>query len=80
MRYIVAALLTGALVALSVALAGCGQSRPPPSLIECHGKGTITGTGTASVDMLGGGSNAFSVTVDCGEGVLFRVVTPATTP
>lgn len=55
------------------ALTGCASNGHLnlPS-IECRGKGTITGTGSASV-MVGSASNNFSLQADCGDnGFTFR--------
>ena len=59
-----------------VQLAGCAANRPPPTAVECRGKGTITGQGEAAIALVGSGSNNFVLTVDCGDGVFFKQ-TPA---
>lgn len=57
-------------------LAGCATSPTGGHLpsIECKGKGTITGTGNASV-MMGSASNNFTIQADCGDnGFTFKQV------
>lgn len=55
-------------------LAGCATGSHQLPTIECKGKGTITGTGNASV-MVGSASNSFTIQADCGDnGFTFKQV------
>jgi hypothetical protein len=57
-----------------LALSGCATNSHHLPTIECKGKGTITGSGNASV-MVGSASNSFTIQADCGtEGFTFKQV------
>lgn len=53
-------------------LAGCNVAAKNPGVIECRGKGSITGSGEAAISLLGSGSNNFVLNVDCGAGLYVR--------
>jgi hypothetical protein len=57
-------------VVLCLLLPGCASVAHNPILIDCKGKGSITGTGYAGATIAVGGheANTFTLTADCGEG------------
>lgn len=62
----------------AIALAGCahtaGYAGDHPSKITCHGKGAITGTGSATGTGIVGvsGNNAWTIQADCGDGFTYQ--------
>jgi len=68
-------------LALSVVLllvSGCGYilkgAGEYPGYVECRGKGSVTGVGQTSLvaGMGGAGQNSFTLTVDCGDGLIYQ--------
>src|SRR2546427_443288 len=59
-------------------LFGCGYvlkgAGEYPGYVECRGKGSVTGVGQTSLSAgLGGaGQNSFTLTVDCGDGLIYQ--------
>src|SRR5712664_3431221 len=65
--------------AVAFSLAGCAVGHVAPGYVKCKGKGVITGSGSIGGGMLygGGGLNAYTLSVDCGEGLEFEQGRPA---
>lgn len=56
-----------------------GYAGKNPGQISCKGKGVITGTGNGQIGagLGGGGSNAWTIQADCGDGFTFSQGPPA---
>ena len=52
-------------------LKGAGEY---PGYVECRGKGSVTGVGQTSLSagIGGAGQNSFTLTVDCGDGLIYQ--------
>jgi len=65
-------------VGMAFLLSGCGYvlkgAGEYPGYVECRGKGSVTGVGQTSLSAgLGGaGQNSFTLTVDCGDGLIYQ--------
>ena len=66
MRYIV--------IFLVLFLNGCAIGHAAPGYVKCKGKGVITGNGSGMMGAIygAGGLNAFTLSMDCGEGLEFE--------
>lgn len=70
---------------LALGLGGCAIGHAAPGYVKCKGKGVITGNGAGSMAAIygAGGLNAFTLSMDCGDGLEFeqgKVLTPPAAP
>ncbi|TMD08276.1 MAG: hypothetical protein E6J01_03830 [Chloroflexi bacterium] len=70
-RFAVVLLLASLTGGCGYVLKGAGEY---PGYVECRGKGSVTGVGQTSLSAgLGGaGQNSFTLTVDCGDGLIYQ--------
>ena len=61
-------------VLIGLALSGCALGAAAPGYVKCKGRGVITFSGGMGGGLLygGGGINAGTLSVDCGEGLEFE--------